>query len=547
MDGIDAAEAIRRGHDVPVIYLTAHSDPATLVRAKISGPFGYVLKPFDERDLATQIEMAIYRHQADRQLRQQREWLRVTLTSIGDAVLATDAEARITFLNPVAESLTGWKAEEAAGQPIQSVFRIVNEWNGQPLEEPVARCSRERRPVELANHAALVTRDGRTVPIEDSAAPILDATAEVIGVVLVFHEVTEKRRAAEALASQRKELQLILDASPTLIFYKDRENRFLRVNRAFAEITGTPKQEIEGKSLFDLYPRQRAEAYWKDDQEVIASGSPKFGIIERLESRAGERWVQTDKIPCRDAHGNIVGVIGFSVDITERRQAEERLVAAKAAAEAANEAKTQFLANMSHELRTPMNAILGMIDVALPRATDTTVRDCLRTAKGSADLLLMLLNDLLDSAKIDAGKLELELVPFSLRRLLDQITRILAVRASEKGLAFYCRLPDETPDAVVGDRMRLQQILLNLAGNAVKFTEHGEIEIRLCAIASRRSLLGVCRTRHRHRHFARRSRASFQPFRQADTSTGAPFRRHRLGTFHRKEPRGVDGRAHLGE
>ena len=156
---------------------------------------------------------------------------------------------------------------------------------------------------------------------------------------------------------------------------------------------------------------------------------------------------------------------------------------AKAAAEAANEAKSQFLANMSHELRTPMNAILGMIDVALPKAIDPTVQDCLQTAKGSADLLLTLLNDLLDSAKIESGKLELESAPFSLRRMLDQITRVLAVRASEKGLCFYCRMPEETPDAVVGDRMRLQQVLLNLAGNAIKFTERGEVEISLRALS----------------------------------------------------------------
>ena len=170
-------------------------------------------------------------------------------------------------------------------------------------------------------------------------------------------------------------------------------------------------------------------------------------------------------------------------DLTEQRKAEEALAAAKAEAEAANEAKSQFLANMSHELRTPMNAILGMIDVALPKAIDPTVQDCLQTARGSADLLLTLLNDLLDSAKIESGKLELESAPFSLRRMLDQITRVLAVRASEKGLCFCCRMPDETPDAVVGDRMRLQQVLLNLAGNAIKFTERGDVEIGLHALS----------------------------------------------------------------
>jgi CheY-like chemotaxis protein len=152
---------------------------------------------------------------------------------------------------------------------------------------------------------------------------------------------------------------------------------------------------------------------------------------------------------------------------------------AKAAAEAANLAKSRFLANMSHDLRTPMNAILGMIDMALPKALDATILDCLQTAKGSADLLLTLLDDLLDSAKIESGKMELEVAPFSLRKMLDQVQRVLSVRASEKGLSFFCRMPDHTRDAVVGDRLRLQRVVLNLAGNAIKFTERGEVEVSL--------------------------------------------------------------------
>ncbi len=173
--------------------------------------------------------------------------------------------------------------------------------------------------------------------------------------------------------------------------------------------------------------------------------------------------------------------LSYALDAIDREQArtraEEALLEAKEAAEAANVAKSQFLANMSHELRTPMNAILGMIDVALPKTADPVVKDCLQTAKASADILLTLLNDLLDSARIEAGKLELESVPFSLRRTLEQITRVLSLQASEKGLALHCRMPEGMPDAVVGDRVRLQQVLLNLAGNAIKFTERGEVEV----------------------------------------------------------------------
>ncbi len=206
LDGIQAAVEIRSRYDVPVIYLTAHSDAATLARAKLTGPLGYILKPIDERDLATQIEMGLYKHRADREVREQRELLRVTLNSIGDAVVATDFEGRISFINPVAESLTGWQAEDALGQPVTEVFRIVNEQTGEPLEAPVARVLREGKAVVLANHAAVITRDGRSVPIEDCAAPILDGLGEVIGAVLVFHDVTEKRRAEEALRETNREL-----------------------------------------------------------------------------------------------------------------------------------------------------------------------------------------------------------------------------------------------------------------------------------------------------------------------------------------------------
>lgn len=207
MDGIDAAEAIRAKIDLPVIYLTAHSDAATLERAKVSQPFGYILKPFEERELATNIEMAIYKHQSERIMREQREWLRVTLSSIGDAVITCDTGSKVTFLNPVAEALTGWASGEAVNHPIQEVFRLVNEQTRQPSENPASRVLREGRPKILANHTSLLTKDGREIPIEDSAAPILDAGGKVIGVVLVFHDVTEKRRAQEALQRSHDELE----------------------------------------------------------------------------------------------------------------------------------------------------------------------------------------------------------------------------------------------------------------------------------------------------------------------------------------------------
>ncbi|MGA2034176.1 MAG: ATP-binding protein, partial [Thermoguttaceae bacterium] len=185
---------------------------------------------------------------------------------------------------------------------------------------------------------------------------------------------------------------------------------------------------------------------------------------------------------------SMVRAIRYAID---RKRAEEALQRAKTAAEEANQAKSRFLANVSHELRTPMNAILGMVELASHKVTDPTARDFLHTVKESADLLLTLLNDLLDCAKIEAGKLELESAPFSLPSIMDQVSRVLAVRASEKGLAFSCRIPPATPDSLVGDAVRLRQVLFNLAGNAVKFTERGEVEVSVRVAEEGNKGLGI--------------------------------------------------------
>ena len=163
--------------------------------------------------------------------------------------------------------------------------------------------------------------------------------------------------------------------------------------------------------------------------------------------------------------------------ITERKRAEESLRQAKTAAEEANRAKSRFLANISHELRTPMNAVLGMIDLALPREADPVIRECLQTAKGSASLLLTLLSDLLDAARIEAGRLTLEAAPFHLRRLLSETTQALTPRAQAKGIVLTCRVGEDVPEMLLGDQVRLRQVLFNLLGNALKFTERGEVEV----------------------------------------------------------------------
>jgi two-component system sensor histidine kinase/response regulator len=300
-------------------------------------------------------------------------------------------------------------------------------------------------------------------------------------------ETFGRKRAEEALRKTTRRFQTIVDHAPIAIYVKDRDGRFVFANRKLEQYTGHPLERLLGMTDYDFAPKEDADRWRENDLKVLKGEHAEYE--ETGTDRDGRPYVNISvKFPLSDESGTSLEIGTISMDITARKQTEEALQQAKAAAEAASEAKSRFLANMSHELRTPMNAILGMIDVALPKTGDPTVQDCLQTVKGSADLLLTLLNDLLDSAKIESGKLELEAAPFSLRQMLDHLTQVLAVRASEKGLTFRRRVPGDVPDAVVGDRMRLQQVLLNLAGNAIKFTERGEVEIGL--LISPRPLAG---------------------------------------------------------
>src|SRR5262249_45442757 len=184
IDGIDAAQQIRERCRIPIIYLTAYADDETLRRAGITEPFGYLLKPFEDSQLRTTIEMALYKHAAERKLRESERRYAVTLSSIGDAVIATDEELRVTFMNPVAEALTGWSRRDAVGRSLSEVFRIINEDTRKAVDNPAAKVLRSGLMVGLANHTILLSRNGREKPIDDCGSPIIDDHGEISGVVL---------------------------------------------------------------------------------------------------------------------------------------------------------------------------------------------------------------------------------------------------------------------------------------------------------------------------------------------------------------------------
>jgi PAS domain S-box-containing protein len=261
-----------------------------------------------------------------RELRESEEQLRVTLTSIGDAVMVSDAESRVTFLNPVAVALTGWRPEEAQGQPVQRVFEIINGQTREPAADIVGCVLREKRIVALANHTTLVAKDGREFPIEDSAAPILDAAGNVTGVVLVFHDVTEKRRAQEALHAARDHLDSLLNHANAPIIVWDPTYHITRFNHAFERLTGRTAAEVLGKTLDILFPAETRKASMDLIDRIAAGEGLEVAEISIQHISGAVRMVLWNSATLYERDGRTpAATIAQGQDITERKHQEEQL------------------------------------------------------------------------------------------------------------------------------------------------------------------------------------------------------------------------------
>ncbi|MEA5515497.1 ATP-binding protein [Nodularia sp. UHCC 0506] len=208
MDGITAAASIREQLDIPVVFLTAYGDDKTLQRAKLTQPFGYVVKPFTSKDLRIAVEIGLLKHQLEQDLRESRDKLATLLNSMSDAVIATDEQAKVTFMNPAAELLTGWKQADVQGKDISKIFNIVDEITDTALENPVLKVLREKKVVYLSEFTSLITRNGQKIPIGDSASPIMRRPDNIDGVVIVFWDLSERRQTEllEKALNQEREL-----------------------------------------------------------------------------------------------------------------------------------------------------------------------------------------------------------------------------------------------------------------------------------------------------------------------------------------------------
>ncbi|MBI1174954.1 MAG: PAS domain S-box protein [Sideroxydans sp.] len=410
------------------------------------------------------------------------EKLSVTLNSIGDAVMATDAEGRVMRLNPVAEQLTGWSQTEAAGRPAADIFHIIDRTTRQPAFNPVEPTLAQGTPHGLNIDTILVARNGIEHPIADSCAPILDRNGDVIGTVLVFRDVTREHAAQTALRDSATRIQTILSTVADGIITIDEHGVVESLNPAAEDLFGYRDAEVIGRNINMLMPEPYHSQHDGYIKHYCDTGEARIiGIGKGREVEGKRKDGSTFPMYLSVSEMNLGGqrkFTGIVHDSTERKQAEQNLVAAKEQAELANRAKDSFLATMSHEIRTPLTGMLGMLELLSMSALDDKQRATLDTAWESGRGLLRIVSDILDWSKIEEGKLELALRATSVPQLLQDVVNTYSRVASAKSLVLWQHADPRLSAAHIVDPLRLSQVLNNFVSNAIKFTQHGEVELR---------------------------------------------------------------------
>jgi PAS domain S-box-containing protein len=401
------------------------------------------------------------REQVEETLRRESETLRVTLASIGDAVVVTDASGRITFLNVIAQQLTGWPLGDARGRPLAEVFRIVNEKTRQPVADPVAKVLQSGAILGLANHTVLLARDGRELPIDDSAAPIRLPNGDLAGVVLIFRDITERRRADQA----RARLAAVVESSDDAIVSKTLDGIITSWNRGAQQLFGYRPEEMIGRTITTIIPPELQD----EEAEILARlrRGERIDHFDTLRIAKDGRRIEISLTvsPIRDESGGIIGASKVARDISERKRAEEQL-------READRQKDEFLATLAHELRNPLAPIRNAAALICRMDLQQPARSACEIIERQIQQLTHLVDDLLDVSRITAGRVRVEAEPLELSEVVA--LAVESCRPALEAARHELRIEPSTHSVwAMADRVRLPQVLANVLHNAIKYTPSG--------------------------------------------------------------------------
>jgi two-component system cell cycle sensor histidine kinase/response regulator CckA len=327
LNGIDTAENIHTQLNIPVIFLTAYADKITVDRAKLTQPYGYIVKPFDNKELSSTIEIALYKHKMEQKLKENEAWLSTTLKSIGDAVITTDVNGIITFINPVAEFLTGWKYYDAVNKPLETVFHIINEHTKKEVVNPVIKVLKNGLVIGLANDTLLIAKNGKNIPIDDSGAPIKDENGKIIGVILVFHDISERKKVEGALRESEKKYRILVEnALEGILLVKPHPLKIIFANKQAAKIFGFTQEELislNSKYIERFIYHEDRKTLLKKMEELVNGMQPGIRKMKIIRKNQEVRWVKVFGHPTEYGGETVIQI--EIEDVTDQRVAEQGL------------------------------------------------------------------------------------------------------------------------------------------------------------------------------------------------------------------------------
>ncbi|HHO76000.1 MAG TPA: PAS domain S-box protein, partial [Deltaproteobacteria bacterium] len=422
------------------------------------------------------------RVEAERALYESDKRYRLLAQNVHDVIWTSDLDLNFTYISPSVKAMTGASVEEAL---MLNVRHVMNKESFAKIRSEVDEVLRSIR--EGGSSLDRVVRmefehtkaDGTTFWADVNSSVQLDAGGKPIGFVGITRDVTDKVNAENERKKDELKYHTILESIEEGYYEVDMLGRLIFFNDTFYHMIGYSKHEMIGMRYRKFMDRENAKKVLNIFSKVFSSGRPEMGFGWEFIKKDGHRiQVESSVMLMKDSDGEPAGFRGVLRDVTQRKQSEE-LKAAMIKAEAENRAKSEFLANMSHEIRTPLNGIIGMAELALDTPLDENQRSILGTINRESDNLLNLINDILDFSKIEADKMEFENIPFDLRVLIEDLASSFAIRSEKKGIEFFSFISPDVPVRIIGDPGRLRQVLTNLASNSLKFTEKGDVFIRV--------------------------------------------------------------------
>jgi len=418
----------------------------------------------------TKFPKSVIEEQLEKELAESRQLFKIVFENSPSAIAVTDSQDRIVTWNPMTESMLGMTKADLFNQPISKLYG--------PQEWKRIHALYIRHKGMITNFdTKIICKDASLLDVNASISVLKDSKGQVIGTIGIFNDVTREKLAQHQMRESENKLRIILDNSAAAITMTDEKEQIVSWNSFAEKLLGMGPQDLLLRPINTLYPPEE----WKIIRSLNIRESGYKHHLETKAIRKDGTIIDVDLSVniLKDEKGKIIGSVGMLQDITERKRSNELILQAKLAAEEANTAKSVFLAKMSHEVRTPMNAIIGMIDLTLDTPLNDEQKDNLKVAKDAADNLLSLINDILDISRAQAGKVVIEEIEINVPDIVKNVCKGLMILARNKGVDVVWTIDPEIPRLLIGDPVRLRQILVNLVNNAIKFTHKGKVLVNI--------------------------------------------------------------------